>query len=60
MSEVKTVKKEVVDIVKKNSKANVIELNKKMMEVLQMDEEFKNNILDNLMYVMRSTTTVSP
>ena len=57
MSEVKNVKKEVVDIVKKNSKANVIELNKKMMEVLQMDEEFKNNILDNLMYVMRSTTT---
>ena len=55
MSEVKNVKKEVVDIVKKNSKANVIELNKKMMEVLQMDEEFKNNILDNLMYVMRST-----
>lgn len=55
MSEVKVLKKEVMDIVKKNSKANIIDLNKKMMEVIQMDEEFKNDMLDNLMCVMRST-----
>lgn len=54
MSEVKNVKKEVADIVKKNTKANVIELNRKMMEVIQMDEEFKNDILNDLMCVMRS------
>lgn len=54
MSEVKSVKKEVADIVKKNTRSNVIELNKKMMEVIQMDEEFKDTILNDLMCVMRS------
>ena len=54
MTEVKHVKREVADIVKKNTKANIIELNKRMMEVIQVDEEFKNTVLDDIMCVMRS------
>lgn len=54
MSEVRHIKREVADIVKKNTKANIIELNKRMMEVIQVDEEFKNTILDDIMCVLRS------
>ena len=53
MSEVKNIKKEVSDIVKKNTRANIIELNRKMMEVIQMDEEFKNSILNDIVCIMQ-------
>lgn len=47
-SEVNKVKKEVHSIVKRNSRASVLDLNKKMMEIIQMDEEFKKSIIDNI------------
>lgn len=59
MSEVKHVKKEVSDIVKKNTKVNILELNKKMMDVIQMDEEFKNNILSDIVCIMGVTPSHS-
>ena len=52
ISEVNKVKKEVHNIVKRNSKASVIDLNKKMMEIIQMDEEFKKSIIDNIACVI--------
>lgn len=51
-SEINRVKKEVYNIVKRNSKASVLDLNKKMMEIIQMDEEFKKSIIDNISCVI--------
>ena len=39
------IKRDVARIVKRNAKANVLELNKKVMELIRMDEDFKNNVL---------------
>jgi hypothetical protein len=39
------IRKEVADIVKRNAKANTNELNKEVMSLIQMDEEFKRTIL---------------
>jgi len=37
---------EVIDIVIRNSKKNVSDLNKRIVNMFQMDEEFKNSIMD--------------
>lgn len=47
-TEANKMKREVKDIIKKNTKSNVIDLNKKMVELFQMDEQFKNELLKNL------------
>lgn len=47
-SEINRVKKEVYNIVKRNAKASVLDLNKKMMDIIQMDEEFKKSIIDSI------------
>ena len=39
------IKKEVVDIVKRNTTQNINELNKKVLSLIQMDEEFKKNFM---------------
>ena len=39
------IKRDVANIVKRNAKANVLELNKKVMELIRMDEDFKHNVL---------------
>ena len=43
--ELNKIKKNVLDIVKKNCLKNLDELNKKMVEMFNMDEEFKQNVL---------------
>jgi hypothetical protein len=48
VSEVNKTRKQCYDIIKKNSKSSLIELNKKMMDLIQVDEEFKNTILAKL------------
>lgn len=48
MSEVKRVKKEVHEIIKNNNKKNVIDLNKAVMELMQVDEEFKNKVIQRM------------
>jgi len=40
-SYVNRIKKDVANIVKRNAKANVVELNRKVIELIRMDEEFK-------------------
>lgn len=47
-SEVNSVKKQVIDVIKRNTKRNVDELNKKVVNLFQMDEEFKFMIVNNL------------
>lgn len=44
-SQLNKIKKEVVDIIKKNSKKNIDDLNKKMVALFNMDEDFKKIIL---------------
>lgn len=42
--EINSLKKEVLDIIKRNSSKNIDEMNKKIVELFQMDENFKNII----------------
>lgn len=42
---VNRIKKDVSNIVKRNAKSNVLELNKKVMELIRMDEDFKKDVL---------------
>jgi hypothetical protein len=39
------IKKDVIDIVRRNTTQNIQELNKKVLSLIQMDEEFKNNFM---------------
>jgi hypothetical protein len=43
--EVKNTKKEVVDVIKRNTIRNVDEMNKKVVELFNMDEDFKKTLL---------------
>lgn len=45
--EVNAVKKQVIDIIKKNSNNNIRELNRKIIDIFEMDEQFKLSILKN-------------
>ncbi len=47
-SEINKLKKTVTDIIKKNSKSNIQELNKKVISLLNINDEFKTEILNNL------------
>jgi hypothetical protein len=42
------IKKLVYNVIKTNCDANVIELNKQMMDLIKMDDKFKHKILDEL------------
>ena len=52
--EINKIKKTVIDIVKKNCLKNVAELNKKVVALFNMDEEFKNTILPTVFAVQGS------
>ncbi len=47
-SEITKIKKIVTDLIKRNGKNNIKELNKLMIETMNIDEEFKECILQNL------------
>lgn len=47
-SELKKIKTEVFDIIKRNSKKNIHELNKKVINLFSMDENFKKMLLGNI------------
>lgn len=40
------VRREVTRIIRRNCKANIIELNKKIMDLIQVDEDFKQRVLE--------------
>ena len=40
------IRREVTRIIRRNCKANIIELNKKIMDLIQVDESFKKHVLD--------------
>jgi hypothetical protein len=48
LSESNRIKKQVYDIIKRNSRKNIVELNKRVMEVFQMDESFKMHIVNHI------------
>lgn len=47
-SKLKEVKKTVFNVIKKNCTASVLELNKKIVDLIKMDEMFKNRVLAEL------------
>lgn len=47
-SERNNIKKKVFNVIKNNCHESVLELNKQMMELIKMDETFKNNIMNEL------------
>lgn len=49
------IRRDVVNIIKRNTKKSIVELNRKMMELFQMDEEFKKRILSEIMCVVGET-----
>lgn len=48
MAECSKTRKCVYDIIKRNTKTNIVDLNKMIMDMLQIDTEFKTNILDDI------------
>lgn len=46
--DVRQIKQRVYDVIKMNSKASNMELNKQLMELIKMDEHFKNSLLLSL------------
>lgn len=48
LSEVNKQRKAVKEIIKRNTKSNIVELNKKMLSLFQMDEDFKASIINNI------------
>jgi hypothetical protein len=46
----------VTCIIRRNCKANIIELNKKIMDLIQVDENFKNHVLDQFSRYSNLTT----
>lgn len=48
MQECNTIGRKVKDIVKRNTRNNVIELNKKMMDLFSMDESFQKTVLEEI------------
>lgn len=46
-SYINNIKKQVIDIIKKNSQRNINELNKNVTSLFHMEEEFKNKLLHN-------------
>jgi hypothetical protein len=48
ITECNKLRKNVKEIVKRNTKSNIIELNKKMMELFQMDESFKKDVISDI------------
>jgi uncharacterized protein YPO0396 len=48
-SEINEIKKTVLDVLKNNSSRNIDQLNKKVTELFNMEEEFKQVIIDNQM-----------
>lgn len=52
MCEVKRVKKEVHDIIRNNNKKNVVDLNKAVMELMQIDDDFKNKVIQRMQFMI--------
>lgn len=46
--EVNKLKRDINNLIKRNSKSNIIELNRRVMEIIQVDDVFKSQILNSL------------
>lgn len=57
VKEYNKITKTVTDIIKRNSRNNVVELNKKMMELFQMDETFKVKVINEITSATQQGTT---
>ena len=57
VTESNKIKKEVKDIVKRNTRSNIIELNKLIMQVFNVDADFKENIINNIQSELQASHT---
>lgn len=57
LSEATKLRKQVYDIIKKNNRSNMLELNQKMMDLLQVDKGFKDVVLEKLRLSMEQEST---
>lgn len=57
VTESNKIKKEVKDIVKRNTKSNIIELNKLIMQVFNVDADFKENIINSIQSDLQTSQT---
>lgn len=53
--EVKRIRKDVGNIIRKNNKSNLVDLNSKVLDLIQADEEFRSRILERLSTFQRET-----
>jgi hypothetical protein len=54
MQEHNKITKNVKDIIKRNTRNNVVELNKRMMELFQMDESYKIKVIQDITYSIQT------
>lgn len=47
-SDVKRIRKQITNIIKKNNKSNVVDLNSKMLDLMGVDEGFKNVVVQKI------------
>lgn len=48
MTDIKTMKFKISDIIKRNTKCNLLDLNKTLMELIKVDDPFKNEVLNHI------------
>jgi len=54
-SEAKNIKLEIGNIVKRNTKTNIIELNKRIMDLIRVDDDFKCGVITQISGMMNET-----
>jgi hypothetical protein len=55
-SEMKRTMTQIGNIIKRNSKSNIVELNKKIMEMINVDDTFQKEVLNCIQNIMRVPT----
>lgn len=53
--EVRKVRSNIANIIKRNSKVNILDLNKKIMELINVDEYFKREVLASMQHVLSTS-----
>lgn len=55
ISDIKRIKGEIIEVIKGNTKSTVLELNKIIMELINVDEPFKNEVLKHIKTILESS-----
>lgn len=55
-SEAKAIKNEIGNIVKRNTKSNIVELNKRIMDLIRVDDDFKSGVIAQISGIINETS----